>query len=62
MEWNVFTFYFAFLSEYENFLFVEGYDCLKRVQKYPPFTLDTSYSPEDEREVLLDIYFSTNGH
>ena len=61
MECNLFTSYFVFLSGYKLFLNNEGYDCLKRVKEYPLFTLDTSYSPEDEKEVLLDIYYSTNG-
>ena len=28
---------------------------------FPLFTLDTSFTPEQERDVLLDIYASTNG-
>ena len=40
---------------------IEGRDCLRRVTQFPPFTLDTSFTPEQEREVLLDIYASTNG-
>ena len=40
----------------------EGYDCLNRITEFPPFTLDTSYTPGQEKEVLLDIYASTNGH
>ena len=40
---------------------IEGRDCLKRVKQFTLFTLDTSFTPEQEREVLLDIYASTNG-
>ena len=40
---------------------MEGHDCLKRVNVYPLFTLDTSFTPEQEREVLLNIYARTNG-
>ncbi|XP_068716350.1 putative leucine-rich repeat-containing protein DDB_G0281931 [Montipora foliosa] len=47
--------------DYNLFLGDEGRDCLKRVKQFPPFTLDTSFTPEQEREVLLDIYNSTNG-
>ena len=38
-------------------------DCLKRVENetFPPFTLDTSFAPEQERKVLLNIYESTKG-
>lgn len=34
---------------------------MRRVQQFTLFTLDTSFTPEQEREVLLDIYASTNG-
>ena len=40
---------------------VEGPDCLGRVTEYPPFTLDTSFTPQQEREVLLNIYARANG-
>ncbi|KAJ7389322.1 hypothetical protein OS493_032176 [Desmophyllum pertusum] len=39
----------------------EGDDCLKRVKELPAFRPDTTFTPKDEREVLLDIYASTNG-
>ncbi|KAL9987500.1 hypothetical protein ACROYT_G001820 [Oculina patagonica] len=52
--------------EYKLFLHIEGHDCLERVygfqKKFPIFIYDTSFTPEQEREVLLDIYTSTNGH
>jgi len=35
--------------------------CLKLVQEYPLFTLDTSFTPKQEREVLLSIYARANG-
>ncbi|KAL9987501.1 hypothetical protein ACROYT_G001822 [Oculina patagonica] len=51
--------------EYKSFLHTEGHDCLKRVygfhKEFPIFIYDTSFTPEQEREVLLDIYTSTNG-
>lgn len=47
--------------DYNLFLSIEGSDCLRRVQQFTLFTLDTSFTPEQEREVLLDIYASTNG-
>ena len=50
-----------FVPEYELFLHNEGYDCLKRVTEFPLFTLDTSFTPAQEKEVLMDLYFSTNG-
>ena len=40
---------------------MEGQDCLKRVKQFPLFTLDKSFTPEQERDVLLHIYASTNG-
>ena len=43
------------------FLSAEGRDCLKRVKQFTLFSLDTSFTPQQEREVLLDIYASTNG-
>ena len=43
------------------FLHNNGKDCLNRVAMFPLFTLDTSFEPEQERKVLLDIYESTNG-
>ena len=39
----------------------EGPDCLKRISQFPLYTLDTSFRPEKEKEVLQDIYKSTNG-
>ena len=42
-------------------MFNEGEDCLKRIKEFFPFTLDTSFTPEQEKEVLLDIYSATNG-
>ena len=53
------------IPDYRLFLSIEGHDCLKRVyghQQFPIFVYDTSFKPEQEREVLLDIYKSTNGH
>ncbi|KAL9987492.1 hypothetical protein ACROYT_G001809 [Oculina patagonica] len=50
--------------DYKLFLSIEGHDCLKRIyghQQFPIFKYDTSFTPEQEREVLLDIYTSTNG-
>ena len=53
------------VSDYKSFLKTEGRDCLKRLsdfhEEYPIFTYDTSFTPEQEREVLLNIYTSTNG-
>ena len=43
------------------FVSIEGSDCLRRVQQFPLITLDTSFTTEEERDVLLDIYTSTNG-
>ncbi|XP_068742524.1 putative leucine-rich repeat-containing protein DDB_G0281931 [Montipora capricornis] len=43
------------------FLSAEGPDCLKRINQFPLFNLDTSFTPQQEREVLIDIYVSTNG-
>ncbi|KAL9987503.1 hypothetical protein ACROYT_G001825 [Oculina patagonica] len=46
------------------FLNCEGHDCLQRVYgfgQFPIVVYDTSFTPEQEREVLLDIYSSTNG-
>ena len=43
------------------FLINNGKECLNRVAMFPLFTLDTSFAPEQERKVLLDIYESTNG-
>ena len=40
---------------------IEGPDCLGRVKEYPPFILDTSFTPQQEREVLLSIYARANG-
>ncbi|XP_015759255.1 PREDICTED: putative leucine-rich repeat-containing protein DDB_G0281931 [Acropora digitifera] len=40
---------------------LEGPECLKRVKEYPLPTFDTSFTPEQEREVLLSIYARTNG-
>ena len=42
----------------------EGYDCLKRVYnhgEFPIVTYDKTFTPNQEREVLLDIYEATNG-
>ncbi|KAL9987491.1 hypothetical protein ACROYT_G001807 [Oculina patagonica] len=48
--------------EYKSFLKNEGPDCLKRVRgTIPIFIYDTSFTPEQERKVLLHIYNSTNG-
>ena len=46
------------------FLSIEGLDCLKRVYdhgEFPVFIYEKSFTPEQEREVLLDIYTATNG-
>ena len=47
------------------FLSNEGHDCLKRFVRYkwtfPVLTYDFSFTPEQERNVLLDLYTSTNG-
>ena len=47
------------------FLVNEGHDCLKRFVRYkwtfPVLTYDFSFTPEQERNVLLDLYTSTNG-
>ena len=40
---------------------IEGQDCLRRVRMFPLYTLDTSFTPAQEKDVLLDIYSSTNG-
>ena len=50
-----------YLPDFQLFLNNEGPDCLKRVHEFPIFVHDTSFTPEQEREVLLDIYTSTNG-
>ena len=55
----VFVLFFIFPA-FDVFEGVEGPDCLKRVTEYPPFTLDTSFTPEQEKEVLLSIYARTN--
>ncbi|XP_015759256.1 PREDICTED: putative leucine-rich repeat-containing protein DDB_G0281931 [Acropora digitifera] len=46
---------------FDTFEAVEGPDCLGRVTEYPSFTLDTSFTPQQEREVLLNIYARANG-
>ncbi|KAL9965498.1 hypothetical protein ACROYT_G029304 [Oculina patagonica] len=44
------------------FLNNDGQDCLKRVSGTGAFLIyDTSFTPEQERQVLLDIFSSTNG-
>ena len=47
------------------FLSNEGHDCLKRFVSYkwtfPVLSYDFSFTPEQERNVLLDLYTSTNG-
>ncbi|KAJ7382426.1 hypothetical protein OS493_035075 [Desmophyllum pertusum] len=43
------------------FLNNEGHNCLMLVKQFPIFMFDKSFTPEQEREVLLDIYTSTNG-
>ena len=43
------------------FLEAEGPDCLKRIEEFPLFTLDTTFTPVQEKDILLDIYKSTNG-
>ena len=47
------------------FLSIEGHDCLKRFVEsdttFPVLTYDFSFTPEQERNVLLDLYTSTNG-
>ncbi|XP_078352237.1 uncharacterized protein LOC144636906 [Oculina patagonica] len=50
------------MSNYGIFVALEGKDCLKRIRHIPTFTLDTYFTPADERNVLLDIFASTNGH
>ncbi|KAJ7389320.1 hypothetical protein OS493_032174 [Desmophyllum pertusum] len=51
--------------DYNLFLEMEGHDCLRRIyaegSEFPIFMYDTSFTPDQEREVLLDIYTSTNG-
>ena len=47
--------------DFDTFEAVEGSDCLRRVTEYTLFTLDRSFTPEQEREVLLNIYVRTNG-
>ena len=52
------------LPDLQLFLNNEGPDCLRRVYhkgNFPIIVYDTSFTPEQEREVLLDIYTSTNG-
>ena len=39
----------------------EGPDCLKRISQFPLYTLDTSFRLGKEKEVLQDMYKSTNG-
>ena len=43
------------------FLEFEGPDCLKRIKEFPRFTLDTTFTPVQEKDILQDIYKSTNG-
>ena len=53
-----------FLSDLQIFINVEGYDCLKRVYnqgEFPIITYDKTFTLDQEREVLLDIYTATNG-
>ena len=55
------SFLLLFFLGLDIFLTIEGPDCLGRVAEYPPFTLDTSFTPQQEREVLLNIYARANG-
>ena len=53
-----------FFSDWQIFVDDEGYDCLKRVYnhgEFPNVTYDKTFTPNQEREVLLDIYEATNG-
>ncbi|XP_067058061.1 putative leucine-rich repeat-containing protein DDB_G0281931 isoform X1 [Acropora muricata] len=45
----------------DTFEAAEGPDCLRRVTEYPSFTLDESFTPKQEKEVLLNIYARANG-
>jgi len=50
--------------DWQAFVANEGYDCLKRVYRqgeFPIVTYDKTFTPDQEREVLLDIYTATNG-
>ena len=55
---------FYLLSDWQGFVADEGCDCLKRVYnhgEFPIVTYDKTFTPDQEREVLLDIYHATNG-
>lgn len=40
---------------------MEGYDCLKQITSIHNLTIDKSFTPKQEKQVLLDIYHTTNG-
>ena len=45
------------------FFNLEGPDCLNRVRHdIPNISLDTSFSPQEERQVLIKLYHTTSGH
>lgn len=51
-----------FVSDFEIFVQSEGYDCLKQINSTSLIVDTTSYTPEQEKRVLLDMYQGTNGH
>ena len=53
---------FNYSTEFKDFIFTEGYDCLHRIVDMPNISLDTSFTPEEERQVLIQLYHSTSGH
>jgi Leucine-rich repeat (LRR) protein len=49
------------VSERKLYLKAEGHDCLKDITPIPNLTIDKSFTPEQEKQVLLNIYHTTNG-
>lgn len=41
---------------------MEGYDCLKQITPIDNLTIDKTFTPKQEKQVLLDIYHAANGH
>ena len=46
---------------YEVFLELEGYDCLRRAVNLSEAALDTTLRPEEEKQVLGNLYHATGG-
>ena len=51
-----------FSTVFKSFIHAEGYDCLQRIRDMPIISLDTTFTPEEERQVLIQVYHSTSGH